>query len=116
VRVTPRGEQGRSPEPAPETRVYEKNEAGITRPVVVSEVKPQYTAETMRAKIQGTVTLSLVVFPDGRVGEVKVVESLDPVLDAKAIEAAWQWRFTPGTKDGRPVSVRVEIEIMFTLR
>ena len=41
------------------------------------EVKPQYTSDAMRAKVQGTVLLECVVKPDGSVGDVKVVRSLD---------------------------------------
>ncbi|MGE3278067.1 MAG: energy transducer TonB [Vicinamibacterales bacterium] len=92
--------------------------AGITLPRVVREVKPQYTADAMRAKVQGTVWLECVVMPDGTVGDVKVVRSLDPVfgLDQEAIKAARQWRFVPGSRQGEPVPVIITIELTFTLR
>jgi protein TonB len=92
--------------------------SGIEPPKVLREVKPQYTADAMRAKIQGMVVLECVVLPDGTVGKVSVIKSLDPVfgLDQEAIKAARQWRFLPGTKQGQPVPVLVSIELMFTLR
>jgi TonB family protein len=92
--------------------------SGIVNPRLVREVKPQYTADAMRAKIQGTVLLECVVLPDGSVGKVDVVKSLDPTfgLDAEAIKAARQWRFVPGTRFGEPVAVLVTIELTFTLR
>ena len=79
--------------------------AGITLPSVVREVKPAYTADAMRAKIQGSVWLECIVMPDGSVGETKVTRSLDPVfgLDQEAVKAAKQWRFQPGTRFGEPV-------------
>jgi TonB family protein len=91
---------------------------GVTLPVVVREVKPQYTAEAMRAKVQGTVWLQCVVLPDGTVGPVQVVRSLDQSfgLDQEAVKAAKQWRFRPGTRFGEPVAVQVTIELTFTLR
>jgi periplasmic protein TonB len=91
---------------------------GVTLPRVLREVKPQYTSDAMRAKVQGTVLLECVVRPDGTVGEVSVVRSLDGVfgLDQEAIKAARQWRFAPGTRLGEPVSVLVTIELTFTLR
>ena len=92
--------------------------SGIVNPRVVREVKPQYTADAMRAKVQGTVLLECVVLPDGSVGRVEVVRSLDPTfgLDGEAIKAAKQWRFVPGTRFGEPVAVLVTIELTFTLR
>lgn len=92
--------------------------SGITLPRPVREVKPQYTAEAMRAKVQGSVWLEAVVLPDGSVGTVQITKSLDPVfgLDDEAVKAARQWRFIPGTRFGQPVPVLVVIELTFTLR
>ena len=91
---------------------------GVTNPVVLREVKPAYTAEAMRAKVQGTVWLQCVVLPDGTVGNVQVTKSLDSSfgLDQEAIKAAKQWRFKPGMRMGEPVPVLVTIELTFTLR
>lgn len=92
--------------------------AGITLPSVVREVKPAYTADAMRAKVQGSVWLECIVMPDGSVGDVKVTRSLDPIfgLDQEAIKAAKQWRFRPGMRQGAPVPVIITIELTFTLR
>jgi TonB family protein len=91
---------------------------GIDGPHKLLEVKPAYTADAMRAKIQGTVWLECIVMPDGTVGQVTVIKSLDPVfgLDQEAIKAARQWRFKPGTLKGQPVPVAVILELSFTLR
>lgn len=91
---------------------------GVQLPQPLREVKPQYTADAMRAKVQGTVLLECVVLPDGTVGSVEVVRSLDSAfgLDQEAIKAAKQWRFRPGTRFGEPVAVLVTIELTFTLR
>ena len=92
--------------------------AGITLPVVLKEVKPAYTADAMRAKVQGSVWLECIVMPDGSVGEVKVTRLLDPIfgLDQEAIKAAKLWRFRPGMRQGEPVPVIITIELTFTLR
>jgi len=91
---------------------------GVELPRVVKEVRPNYTADAMRAKVQGTVWVEAVVLPDGTVGEVSVVRSLDQTfgLDQEAVKAARQWRFRPGTRFGEPVAVLVTIELTFTLR
>ena len=92
--------------------------SGITLPTVLREVKPAYTADAMRAKVQGSVWLECIVMPDGTVGDVKVTRSLDPIfgLDQEAIKAAKQWRFRPGIRQGEPVPVIITIELTFTLR
>jgi periplasmic protein TonB len=92
--------------------------AGITLPRVLREAKPQYTADAMRAKVQGSVTLECIVMPDGSVGDVRVTKSLDPIfgLDQEAIKAAKLWRFSPGMRQGEPVPVIITIELTFTLR
>ena len=91
---------------------------GVETPRLIREVKPQYTAQAMRAKIQGEVLLECIVMPDGSVGNIRVVRSLDAAfgLDQEAIKAARQWRFQPGTRQGQPVPVLVTIAIAFTLR
>jgi protein TonB len=89
---------------------------GVSAPVLVKEVKPQYTAKAKDAKVQGTVLLECVVETDGRVGDVKVTKALDEDLDLEAVKAARQWRFEPGKKDGKAVRVRITLEMTFTLR
>ena len=91
---------------------------GVTMPTLLKEVKPSYTAEAMRAKIQGIVMVKAIVREDGSVSNVEVIRSLDQTygLDQKAIEAVRNWRFTPGKRLGQNVPVYVEIELTFTLR
>lgn len=88
----------------------------VTLPQVLHEVKPVYTPQAMQQKIQGSVWLRIVVLANGNVGDVEVTRSLDQEfgLDNQAISAARQWRFKPGTKNGRPVPVRVTLELTFT--
>ena len=91
---------------------------GVSLPEVLKEVKPKYTAAAMQAKIQGTVWLECVVSETGDIADVKVTRSLDSEfgLDQAAIDAASQWKFKPGRKDGKPVAVRITIELTFTLK
>jgi len=91
---------------------------GIVSPRLLREVKPNYTADAMRAKIQGVVWLEAVVLVDGTVGEVRVTRSLDPTfgLDQEAKRTVMKWIFAPGTRMGQPVPVLIEIEMSFTLR
>ncbi len=77
----------------------------------------KYTPEAAGARIEGTVIVECVVLANGKVRDVRVVKSLDPVhgLDEEAIKAAKQWRFTPGKKGGVAVPTLVSIEFLFSL-
>ena len=90
----------------------------VAPPRVLREIRPEYTSEAMRARIQGTVWLDVVVLPDGTVGDVTVSKSLDNVfgLDSQAVAAARQWLFLPGMRLGEPVAVLVTLELFFNLR
>jgi bla regulator protein blaR1 len=88
----------------------------ITTPRVVKDVRPQYTRRAMDEKIEGEVLMECVVKTDGTVGDTKIVKSLDPDLDQAALDAAAQWLFEPGTRDGKPVNVLVAIAMTFTLK
>ena len=97
--------------------VYKLGEDGVTAPVLVRDVKPQYTADAKARGVQGTVEVSAIVKADGTVdADVRVIRSLDTDLDQQAIIATRQWTFKPGTKDGKPVDVQVNIELTFTVR
>lgn len=91
---------------------------GTVPPRVLVQIPPEYSHEAMRAKVQGVAVLEAVVLPDGSVGEVRVVRSLDAVfgLDQQAIRAVRAWRFAPGTRGGQPIPMIVTVELTFTLR
>ena len=91
---------------------------GVSLPTVVRQVKAEYTTEARAARIEGTVVLDTVVLSDGKVGDVTVSRSLDSTfgLDQQAVKAMKQWVFKPGMKDGRPVAVRIQVQVSFTLK
>jgi TonB family protein len=99
----------------PDTEVHRPGR-NVVAPKLIREVKPQYTARAMGDKIEGEVLMECIVNADGTVGEHKIVKSLDPDLDQAALDAAAQWLFEPGTRDGKPVNVIVTITILFTLK
>jgi len=91
---------------------------GVTAPVALRRPPPAYTAEAMRARLQGVVVLNCVVRPDGKCSDIRIKQSLDMVfgLDQQAIASAREWRFRPGMRMGEPVPVLVTLEIGFTIR
>jgi TonB family protein len=91
--------------------------SGVSAPIVIKQVRPKYTGEALRDKIQGTVVLEAVVMADGCASQFRVVKSLDPGgLDEEAVAAVKQWRFEPGRLGGTPVDVLVLIMLDFTIR
>jgi periplasmic protein TonB len=88
---------------------------GVSAPTVLFKVEPEYSEEARKAKFQGTVVLSVVVDEKGNPKDLKVMRALGLGLDQKAIEAVEKWKFRPGLKDGRPVSVFATIEVNFRL-
>jgi protein TonB len=92
---------------------------GISMPRLIHETKPVYPPGALQLRLQGLVFLEGVVLPDGSLDAIRVTRSLDTMhgVDAEAIRTVKQWRFAPGRdREGRPVPVRVGIEIAFTLR
>jgi TonB family protein len=93
----------------------------VTTPKVAKASKPIYTSEAMLRRIKGgsvgsVVVLQVDVRPDGTVGTVALVKSLSPDLDQLATKQVKQWLFTPGEKDGKPVTVRIEVTVPFDFR
>lgn len=109
---------GGQPADAAQERPFTSQDDGVTLPTVVSEQRPVYTQAAMEAKIQGVVGMAVVVTPEGTVGDVRVITSLDTQygLDQAAVDAMQFWRFRPGTKNGTPAPVQVQVEMRFTLK
>ena len=88
---------------------------GVTPPVLLSKTEPEYSEEARKAKHQGTVMLYVQIDPSGKATHIQVVKSLGLGLDEKAMEAVAKWKFQPGKKDGKPVTVEATIEVNFRL-
>lgn len=95
---------------------YSPKTQGLTLPVVLRDVKPKYTSEALRQKMQGQVIVQAVVDADGIVRRARVIGSLNPQLDAQALSAVHEWSFQPGTIDGRPTPVWVVLVLDFKVR
>jgi protein TonB len=92
--------------------------SGVTSPTEIRRGTPRYTADAMRARIQGSVLVECVVETNGVCSAIRVLRSLEPSfgLNDEALKAAREWRFRPGTRLGAPVPVLVTMEITFALR
>lgn len=94
--------------------VYEPS-GEITRPKLVHSVEPAFSTKSNEAFVEGTVTVSAVVTTHGVLTDMQVLKGLSAAQDRSALDALKEWRFEPGTKDGKAVNVRVKIQVDFHL-
>lgn len=88
---------------------------GVSAPQVIHSVDPAFTPQARAANLQGTVSIQLIVDPQGNPQNVHVVRSLGMGLDQKAVEAVRQYRFRPAMYQGHPVAVQMIIDVAFHL-
>jgi protein TonB len=100
------------PPPAEPVRVG----GNVTEPVKTKNVQPAYPAEARQKRIQGIVILDVVVDATGHVGDIRVLQSPDPLLSDASIEAVRQWEYRPALLNGEPIAVLMTVTIDFSLQ
>ena len=85
-----------------------------TPPEPLTKVAPVYPDSARAAGVEGTVIVKALIGSDGRVMHAEI-ETGVPGLDAAALTAVRQWRFKPGTENGRPRAMSVGIPVSFHL-
>lgn len=88
---------------------------GITLPVVIHKVEPEFSEEARKAHYSGSVLIRVDVDAMGNPRNIRIIRSVGMGLDDRAVEAVSKWRFKPGTKDGKPVAVQATIDVSFRL-
>ena len=87
----------------------------VSAPVLIHEVEAEFSDEARRAKYQGVVLVSFIVDTQGIPQNPRVERPLGMGLDEKAVEAIRQYKFKPAMKNGKPVAVKMAIEVNFRL-
>jgi TonB family protein len=82
---------------------------------VAKKREPGYTTDARKDKIEGTVILRCVFAANGKVTNIRILSGLPDGLTDRAIKAAQKIRFKPATKDGKPVSMWMQLEYNFNL-
>jgi TonB family protein len=88
----------------------------LAGPVPVKKVDPKYPPEFRSLHVEGEVVLYAIIRKDGSVDSIQLVHSVDPRLDANAMEALAQWKFRPAEKRGEPVDLEAVVHIPFRSR
>ena len=102
------------PEPKPAAQTLRVGQ-GVREPKRIAGAPPEYPALARSARVQGTVILEAVINEDGAIERMKVLKSI-PLLNAAAIAAVKEWRYTPTLLNGVPVSVLMTITVNFSLQ
>ncbi len=84
-------------------------------PKITYRVDPSYSEQARRAKVQGTVVLSVIVDREGHPRNIRVIRSLGSGLDEQATAAVQNWKFDPATRFGEVVPVQINVETKFHL-
>lgn len=96
---------------------YKRREASeLAGPVPLRKVDPKYPPELRTAHVDGEVVLYAIIRKDGSVDSIQLVHSVDPHLDANAMEALAQWKFRAAEKHGEPVDLEAVVRIPFRSR
>ncbi len=100
---------------APTPSVTESS-ASTTAPVLTRRIEPYYPNDARRTRRQGWVDVRFIVGVDGSVSRASVIDA-DPknVFDRAALSAVERWQFTPGLRNGAPVSAELRQRIEFRL-
>jgi protein TonB len=110
-------ETGVTPPPPPKPNAPQmpvRPGGNIKTPVRTVYVRPDYPPTAIAARISGTVVIEAIIDTDGTIRDARVLRSV-PLLDAAALAAVRQWRYTPTQLNGVPVAVIMTVTVTFTL-
>jgi len=105
---------GAADEGSLDERIYNRDQVDI-KPRITMKRPPQYSEEARQHRITGTVILKAVLSATGQVTRIIVVSGLPNGLTERSIAAARMIEFVPAMKDGKPVSVWMDLEYSFNL-
>lgn len=87
----------------------------VKAPVLKERIEPVYPEAARKARMQGVVILEAIITAEGSVADVKVLKSINPLLDSAAERAVSRWVYKPATLNGRAVSVYLTVTVNFQL-
>lgn len=86
-----------------------------TKARLLAKPEPQYSDAARDGAVEGTVVLKAVFASDGTVKHILIIQSLPEGLTEACVNAARRIRFVPATRDGKPVSMWMQLEYNFSL-
>jgi len=87
--------------------------AGTGLPRIVQLLTPTYPPDAREAGIAGVVQVRVLIGETGQVIAAEVAESVHPLLDAAALEAAQKSLYAPAVAGGQPVQEWLTVPFQF---
>jgi TonB family protein len=87
----------------------------VSAPVPTYRPNPTYTDKARLVRHQGMIVLWIVIDSEGDVERASVERSLGLGLDQSALHAVRTWKFKPADRNGKPVPVRIPVEVSFRM-
>jgi TonB family protein len=84
-------------------------------PVVTTWVVPEYPPEMKAEKVQGRVTVQMIIDQTGKMSGLKVTKSSDPRFNDAVLKALSASVFAPAVEDGKAVEAAVALDWSFNL-
>ncbi len=106
------GTRSNTEQPNVSGKVYEIKE-GVVAPQILAYVDPIYPPMARERKLSGQVVVSAVIGVDGVPRELRVEQPIGNGFDERALEAVTKYRFSPATRNGIPVIVRLQVSVNF---
>lgn len=94
-----------------------ENHPALYRTAYLHNPEPPYPERSRELGEQGRVVLRVLVTPEGRAGQIDIVDgSHSRRLDEAARAAVADWRFVPARQDGTAIASRILVPISFSLQ
>lgn len=87
----------------------------VKKPVVTHQTEPYFSNAAKVLKYSGIVEVYLWVLPDGTTSHLTIVKPAGLGLDEQAVRAVSEYKFKPATKDGKPVTVDLYVDVNFQI-
>lgn len=112
------GASAHSSAPGMPSADFSGDASGLARPMPANDrAAGAYPPVARRLGDQGQATVKFTVLADGRVQNPTIVKSSGFAdLDQAALHAVLHWRYHPATRDGKPIAIRDEAKMRWSLK
>ena len=96
---------------SPDSSTYRAGVGGVTQPACTYCPDPDYTKAALEASFSGTILMDVLLSAGGQATQITILRGAPFALNEAAMSSVHRWKFKPATLNGKPVPVRVVVEI-----